>query len=85
MRFMLHLCLIFWWVMTVYGAIKFQTNYAKDNDLIEDDPVVIEDGERIGQFVLNKVAAINWVNKSRVSEFSDLTDRGGGYGHSGTK
>ena len=50
-----------------------------------DNPVVIEDGERIGQFVLNKVAAINWVNKSRVSEFSDLTDRGGGYGHSGTK
>lgn len=48
MRFMLHLCLIFWWVMTVYGAIKFQTNYAKDNDLIKDDPVVIEATDLLG-------------------------------------
>lgn len=48
MRFMLQLCLIFWWVMTVYGAIKFQTNYAKDNDLIKDDPVVIEATDLLG-------------------------------------
>lgn len=48
MIFMLHLCLIFWWVMTVYGAIKFQTNYAKDNNLIEDNPVVIEATDLLG-------------------------------------
>lgn len=48
MRFMLHLCLIFWWVMTVYGAIKFQINYAKDNDLIEDNPVIIEATDLLG-------------------------------------
>lgn len=34
--------------MTVYGAIKFQINYAKDNDLIEDNPVVIEATDLLG-------------------------------------
>lgn len=42
-------------------------------------PVVIEDGERIGQFVLNKVSQIEWVEVDSLDE----TDRKGGFGHTG--
>ena len=48
MIFMLHLCLIFWWVMTAYSAIKFQIDYTKNNNLIEDNPVVIEATDLLG-------------------------------------
>lgn len=45
------------------------------------EPVSIEDGERICQAILNKVEVIDW------KEVEELTgeDRGGGFGHSGTK
>ncbi len=48
------------------------------------EDIWIEDGERIGQAILNKVEHINWVN---VDNHSDLfgEDRGGGFGHSGSK
>ena len=49
------------------------------------EPIVITDGERIGQLVLNKVEFINWISKESVKQFSDQSDRGGGTGHSGTK
>lgn len=42
--------------------------------------VTINHGDRIAQLVLNKVEAINWVE---VAEFTDTSDRGGGFGHSG--
>lgn len=42
-------------------------------------PVVIEDGERIGQFVLSKVSQIEWVEVDSLDE----TDRKGGFGHTG--
>lgn len=47
------------------------------------EPVVITDGERIGQLVLKRVEFINWIVKRSVKEFSDQSDRGGGTGHSG--
>lgn len=40
----------------------------------------IEDGERIAQFVLNKVERIDW----NVIEYLDKTERNGGFGHTGT-
>lgn len=40
----------------------------------------IEDGERIAQFVLNKVERIDW----NVVESLDKTERNGGFGHTGT-
>lgn len=48
------------------------------------ETVWIEDGERIAQAILNKFEKIEWEN---VRHLSDLTgeDRGGGFGHSGTK
>ena len=49
------------------------------------EPIVITDGERLGQLVLNKVEFINWIQKGSVKEFSDQSDRGGGTGHSGVK
>lgn len=49
------------------------------------EPVIIEDGERIGQLVLNKISPIKWVLKSSKSEFSDKNDRGGGFGSTGVK
>lgn len=49
------------------------------------DPIVIEDGERIGQLVLNKVSSIKWVVKPTKADFTDQTDRGGGYGSTGVK
>ena len=42
------MCLVFWWLMTAYSAIKSQINYAKDNDLIKDNPVVIEATDLLG-------------------------------------
>lgn len=48
------------------------------------ETIWIEDGERICQAVLNKVYSIEWDN---VKNLSDLKgeDRGGGFGHTGTK
>ena len=44
---------------------------------------VIEPGERIAQFVLQKVPKIKWIPKK---EIDTNTDRGeGGYGHTGNK
>ena len=45
------------------------------------EPVVIEDGERIAQFVLNKVEQIKWEEVL----FLDYTERKGGFGSTGTK
>ena len=45
------------------------------------DPVVIEDGERIAQLVLNKVDQIVWESTDTLNE----TTRQGGFGHTGTK
>lgn len=42
-------------------------------------PIVIEDGERIAQLVLNKVPQIEWVEVDSLDE----TDRKGGFGHTG--
>ena len=41
----------------------------------------IEDGERIAQFVLNKVERIDWEEVETLNE----TTRKGGFGHTGTK
>lgn len=48
------------------------------------ETIWIEDGERIAQAILNKVYSIEWDN---VKNLSDLKgeDRGGGFGHTGTK
>lgn len=48
------------------------------------ETIWIEDGERICQAVLNKFSTIDW---EPVDSLSDLSgeDRGGGFGHSGTK
>ena len=48
MKFVLFMCLIFWWLMTAYSAIKSQIDYTKDNDLIEDNPVVTEVTDLLG-------------------------------------
>lgn len=32
MRFVLFICLAFWWLMAVYGAVKNQIEFTKDND-----------------------------------------------------
>ena len=40
MKFVLFMCLVFWWCMTLFGMIKSQIKYAH-NELGEDDPVVI--------------------------------------------
>lgn len=45
------------------------------------EPVVIEDGERIAQFVLNKVDHISWEEVESLDE----TERSGGFGSTGTK
>ena len=41
----------------------------------------IEDGERIAQFILNRVERIDW----NLVESLDETERHGGFGHTGTK
>ena len=48
------------------------------------ETIWIEDGERICQGVLNEITHIEWEN---VNSLDKLTgeDRGGGFGHSGTK
>ena len=47
MKFVLFMCLVFWWCMTLFGMIKSQIKYAH-NDLGEDDPVVIEATDLLG-------------------------------------
>lgn len=45
-------------------------------------PFVMQDGERLCQFVLNKFEQVEWVEAENLSE----TERGeGGFGHSGRK
>lgn len=44
------------------------------------DTIWIEDGERICQFVLNKVERIDW----NIVESLDKTERNGGFGSTGT-
>lgn len=44
------------------------------------ETIWIEDGERICQFVLNKVERIDW----NVTTTLDKTERNGGFGHTGT-
>ena len=48
MKFVLFICLVFWWLMTAYSAIKSQIDYTKNNNLIEDNPVVIEVTDLLG-------------------------------------
>ena len=48
MKFVLFMCLLFWWLMTAYSAIKSQIDYTKNNNLIEDNPVVIEATDLLG-------------------------------------
>ena len=48
MKFVLFMCLVFWWLMTAYSAIKYQIDYTKNNNLIKDDPVVIEVTDLLG-------------------------------------
>ena len=48
------------------------------------ETIWIEDGERIAQAVLNKIEHINWESVSNLSELSG-DNRGGGFGHTGTK
>lgn len=45
------------------------------------EPLVIEDGERIAQLVLNKVEQINWIEVDSLNE----TTRTGGFGSTGVK
>lgn len=47
MKFVLFICLVFWWCMTLFGMIRSQIKYAR-NDLGEDDPVVIEATDLLG-------------------------------------
>ena len=47
MKFVLFMCLVFWWCMTLFGMIKSQIKYAH-NDLGEDNPVVIEATDLLG-------------------------------------
>ena len=48
MKFVLFMCLVFWWLVTAYSAIKSQIDYTKNNNLIEDNPVVIEVTDLLG-------------------------------------
>lgn len=47
MKFVLFICLVFWWCITLFGMIRSQIKYAH-NDLGEDDPVVIEATDLLG-------------------------------------
>lgn len=50
-----------------------------------DAPVMINDGDRIGQLVLNKVETINWKSVDSTGALGD-TERGdGGFGHGGVR
>lgn len=48
------------------------------------ETIWIEDGERLAQAVLNKVYTIEWNAVKNLSELKG-EDRGGGFGHTGTK
>lgn len=48
------------------------------------ETIWIEDGERICQAVLNKYSTIEWENVSSIDKLTG-EDRGGGFGHTGTK
>lgn len=48
------------------------------------ETIWIEDGERICQAVLKKVEHINWVSVKSIADLSS-ENRGGGFGHSGSK
>ena len=48
MKFVLFTCLVFWWLVTAYSAINFQIDYTKNNNLIEDNPVVTEVTDLLG-------------------------------------
>ena len=48
------------------------------------ETIWIEDGERIAQAVLSRVSHISWETVSNLSELKG-NDRGGGFGHTGTK
>ena len=48
MKFVLFMCLVFWWLVTAYSAINFQIDYTKNNNLIEDNPVVTEVTDLLG-------------------------------------
>ena len=48
------------------------------------ESIWIEDGERICQAVLNKIEHIDWENVKSITDLSG-SDRGGGFGHSGSK
>ena len=47
MKFVLFMCLVFWWCITLFVMIRSQIKYAH-NDLGEDDPVVIEATDLLG-------------------------------------
>ncbi len=67
---------------TIDSGYRLEIGVILINSGLED--LYIEDGERIAQFVLNKVERIDW---EEVKHLSDLTgnDRGGGFGSSGRK
>ena len=48
------------------------------------ETIWIEDGERIAQAVLSKISHISWETVSNLSKLKG-NDRGGGFGHTGTK
>jgi dUTP pyrophosphatase len=49
---------------------------------LSQDPVVIEDGERVAQMVIARHEKAEWIQVEELKE----TDRGaGGFGHTGTK
>jgi dUTP pyrophosphatase len=48
---------------------------------LSNEPVWIEDGERICQAILNKVEKIEWSEVEKLGQ----TERTGGFGHTGTK
>ena len=47
MKFVLFMCLVFWWCMTLFGMIKSQIKYAR-NDLGEDNPGFSEFTDLLG-------------------------------------
>ena len=67
---------------TIDSGYKNEWGIAVVNQGLE--TIWIEDGERIAQAVLNKIEYIDWENVKSISDLSGF-DRGGGFGHSGTK
>lgn len=69
---------------TIDSGYRSEIGVILINHGLED--VWIEDGERIAQFVLNKVEHIDWEEVNNLKELTEIgTDRGGGFGSSGTK